>query len=90
MISIQSQVWENIKMVANPRSLKLIEAPTMMWHQKRSVQRKKEGASLFFFFFRYFLHLHFKCYPENPLYSPFSPTHPLLLPGPGILLYWDI
>ena len=25
-----------------------------------------------FFFIRYFLHLHFKCYPESPLYSPSS------------------
>jgi hypothetical protein len=34
---------------------------------------------LFFFplqiFIRYFLHLHFKCYPKSPLYSP----HALLL-----------
>ena len=30
---------------------------------------------------------------ENPLFSspaPGSPTHPLLLPGPGIPLYWNI
>jgi hypothetical protein len=30
---------------------------------------------------------------ENPLYpipSPWSPTHPLLLPGPGIPLYWGL
>jgi hypothetical protein len=26
--------------------------------------------------------------PYTPL--PFSPTHPLLLTGPGILLYWGI
>ena len=32
---------------------------------------------LFFqFFIRYFLHLHFKCYPESPLYPP-----PALLPN---------
>ena len=38
----------------------------------------------FYFFIRYFLHLHFKCYPERPLYPPTDllPTHPLLLPGP--------
>jgi hypothetical protein len=28
-------------------------------------------------FIRYFLHLHFKCYPKSPLYSP-----PALLPNP--------
>jgi hypothetical protein len=33
---------------------------------------------LFFqFFIRYFLHLHFKCYPESPLYPP---PHPAPLP----------
>jgi hypothetical protein len=48
------------------------------------------------FFIRYFLHLHFKCYPQSPLYLPSppppccSPTHPLLVPGPGIPLYWGI
>jgi hypothetical protein len=25
------------------------------------------------FFIRYFLHLHFKCYPESPLYTPPAP-----------------
>jgi hypothetical protein len=52
------------------------------------------------FFIRYFLHLYFKCYPPNLLYPPhhhptlpsppppYSPTHPLLLPDPGIPLYW--
>ena len=53
----------------------------------------------FFFFFRCFLYLHFKCYPLSwfPLQkshilspSPCPPTHPLLLPGPGIPLYWAI
>jgi hypothetical protein len=45
-----------------------------------------------YFFIRYFLHLHFKCYPQSPLYPPppCSPTHPLPLPGPGIPLYWGI
>jgi hypothetical protein len=66
-------------------------------------KRKKKGKTctdlflrlIFFqkqFFIRYFLHLHFKCYPESPLYHlpPCSPAHPLLLPGPGIPLYWGI
>ena len=30
------------------------------------------------FFIRYFLHLHFKCYPKSPLYTP-----PTLLPTPA-------
>ena len=46
---------------------------------------------------RYFLYLHFKCYPLSwfplrklPNPSPCSPTLPLLLPGPGILLQLGI
>jgi hypothetical protein len=34
----------------------------------------------FQFFIRYFLHLHFKCYPESPLYP--SPTLLLYPPTP--------
>ena len=54
---------------------------------------------LFLFFIRYFLYLHFKCYPlprfpsENLLFpppSPCSPTHSLLLPGPGQFSYTRI
>jgi hypothetical protein len=30
----------------------------------------------FQFFIRYFLHLHFKCYPESPLYAPLLPYPP--------------
>jgi hypothetical protein len=36
-----------------------------------------------FFFIRYFLHLHFKCYPKSPLYLP-----PTLLPSPPTLTFW--
>jgi hypothetical protein len=52
-----------------------------------------------FFKIRYFLCyisnvIPFPIFPnENPLsspLSPYSPTYPLLLPGPGIPLYWDI
>jgi hypothetical protein len=54
---------------------------------------------------RYFLYLHFQCYPlssfpsENPLSHLLSscfyedvtlPIHPLLLPLPGIPLHWGI
>jgi hypothetical protein len=56
-----------------------------------------ESSTIFFFFLRnffirHFLHLHFKCYPQSPLYSPpsCSQIHLLLLPGPGIPLYWVI
>jgi hypothetical protein len=34
-------------------------------------------------FIRYFLHLHFKCYPESPLYPP-----PALLPNPPTPASW--
>jgi hypothetical protein len=51
------------------------------------------------FIIRYFLYLHFKCYPlssfllQNPLFpSPYTclPTHPLPVPCPGIPLHWGI
>jgi hypothetical protein len=35
------------------------------------------------FFIRYFLHLHFKCYPESPLYSSHA-----LLPNPPTPISW--
>jgi hypothetical protein len=56
-------------------------------------------ASFFIFLIGYFIYLNFKCYPlslfplQNPLSPPsfpYTPTHPLPLPGPGILLYWGI
>ena len=31
------------------------------------------GHSEISFFIRYFLHLHFKCYPKSPLYTPPAP-----------------
>jgi hypothetical protein len=55
--------------------------------------------SFFLFFIRYFLSLYFKYYslswvpPQKPsIPSPLtgSPTHPLLLPCPGIPLHWGI
>jgi hypothetical protein len=36
------------------------------------------------FFIRYFLHLHFKCYPQSPLY-----TFPALLPNPPTPASWS-
>jgi hypothetical protein len=34
----------------------------------------REVLFFFQFFIRYFLHLHFKCYPESPLYPPPPPA----------------
>jgi hypothetical protein len=42
-------------------------------------KKTKTFGHLFGFFFksfiRYFLDLHFKCYPESPLYTPLPPHH---------------
>jgi hypothetical protein len=41
------------------------------------------------FFIRYFLHLHFKCYPESPLYLPAPlPTQILLVFGLVWFGFW--
>jgi hypothetical protein len=48
------------------------------------------GFFIIIIFIRYFPHLHFQCYPKRPHTPPHSPTHPLLLFGPGIPLYWGI
>jgi hypothetical protein len=37
------------------------------------------------FFINYFLHLHFKCYPQSSLYPPPIPS---LLPNPPTLVSW--
>ena len=64
----------------------------------------KFGLLLFYYLFtylfiRYFLYLHFRCYPfpgfppQNSLSylpSPCSPTHPLPILCPGIPLHWGI
>jgi hypothetical protein len=49
------------------------------------------------FLFLLDIYLHFKCYPlfsfplqKSPIPPSCSPTHPLLILGPGIPLYWDI
>ena len=36
---------------------------------------------IYLFFIRYFLHMHFKCYPERPLYTP-PPPPPRAPPPP--------
>jgi hypothetical protein len=44
---------------------------------------KKQNFNFFIFvFIRYFIHLHFKCYPESPLYPP------TLLPNPPTPTSW--
>jgi hypothetical protein len=67
--------------------------------QKPNKQKKKSRinknffSNFIYFLIKYFLHLHFKCYPKSPLYPsppPCSPSHQLPVPGPGIPLYWDI
>jgi hypothetical protein len=46
---------------------------------------------IFKYFIRYFLHLHFKCYPKSlPYPSPTLPTHPIPLLDPGVPLNWGI
>jgi hypothetical protein len=40
--------------------------------------------NFFSFFIIYFLYLHFKCYPESPLYPP-----PALIPNPPIPASWS-
>jgi hypothetical protein len=42
-----------------------------------------EGVLFFFFFIRCFFHLHFKCYPQSPLYPPHA-----LPPKPPIPASW--
>jgi hypothetical protein len=42
---------------------------------------------IYLFIIKYFLHLHFKCYPKSPLAPPPSPTHPIPLLGPGVPPY---
>jgi hypothetical protein len=46
-----------------------------------------------FFFIRYFIHLHFKCYPKSPLYPPLTllsnPSSPTSWPWHSPIL-WQI
>jgi hypothetical protein len=57
---------------------------------------RKSVFSFSFFFFqifiRYFLQLHFKCYPKSPLYHPHAllPYPPIPTSWPWCSLYWGI
>ena len=69
------RVWIISNWVVGQRSpMKVSKQPKLL---PRVGLSKQSGRSYFFhFFIRYFLHLHFKCYSESPLYSP-----PTLLPN---------
>jgi hypothetical protein len=65
-------------------------------HTLHLFMQHKHWFCLSFFFFslnkifiRYFLHLHFNAIPKVPYTLPWpcSPTHPLPLPGPGVLSF---
>jgi hypothetical protein len=54
------------------------------WHRNLvSLRYRKKTLFLFFFLIRYFLYIHFKCYPESSLY----PRHDLL-PYPPTPASW--
>ena len=50
----------------------------MSWERVHFGIQSLSFSFFFFFFIRYCLHLHFKCYPQSPLYPP--PT--ALVPNP--------
>jgi hypothetical protein len=54
-----------------------------IWYSSVENSLFSSVAHFFQFFIRYFLHLHFKCYPKSPLYP--SPT---LLPYPPTPTSW--
>jgi hypothetical protein len=71
--------------------------PLQLSHVPPTFQQICDFFTMYFFLLlrfciKYFLYIYFKCYPESSLYPPppCSPTHPLLLLGPGISLYWGI
>jgi hypothetical protein len=70
-----------------------------LWNDTYVSNKNRYSGLFYLFLIRYFLYLHFKCCPlswfpiQKPLShssSPCSPTHPLLLPCPGIPLHWGI
>jgi len=75
-----------------------MEKPCIEQTKKKKKMKENIFPILFLFLIIYFLlFLHFKCYPlsyfplqKSPSPYPCSPTHPLLLPSPGIPLYLGI
>jgi hypothetical protein len=61
-------------------SLSILETLTLLTGK---VSQERVYALHYFFLIRYFLHLHFKCYPESPLY----PSH-AMLPNPPTPAFW--
>jgi hypothetical protein len=55
----------------------------MTWEKLREIKLRSKYTVRKIKFFYYFLHLHFKCYPESPLYPP-----PALLPNPPTPASW--
>jgi hypothetical protein len=49
----------------------------------KTIKRLLITERLLNYFITYFLHLHFKCYPQSPLYTP-----PALLPNPPTPTSW--
>jgi hypothetical protein len=61
--------------------LKIIKVSPQKIERQNDISVTYGHISLFFI--RYFLHLHFKCYPESPLYPPPAP-----LPNPPTPASW--
>jgi hypothetical protein len=66
---------------ANPRTWE-ISPPSQIFF---NFFLQKLEVFFFYIFIRYFLHLHFKCYPESPLYPPHRHA---LLPNPSTPASW--
>jgi hypothetical protein len=77
------------------RRWKGIRGENSLWKARiLAVHHHTQDNMLFFFFsflfIRYFLHLHFQCYPKSPLCPPPLLTPSLPLCGPGVPLYLGI
>jgi hypothetical protein len=54
-----------------------------IWSHEYAIMHINNVTMIYFFIIRYFIHLHFKCYFESPLYTP-----PALLPDPPTPASW--